>query len=180
VRWRSSGDAGVPGELRNRIHALMHRFLEEREPTLVNRLLSDQSLSDELLINFLCYALDFSPMEKQALLESPSLAERGTRLCEVVQFALEAHGGAGNWRPGSEGDAVEGVRAAVSRPDNRKVVHHIIVRIRYPAGHKSKPREEVFFTSWAPGNVGTRVTGWLCPASRMASSERISAAVSRQ
>jgi len=45
------------------------------------------------------------------------------------------------------------VRAAVSRPDNRKVVHHIIVRIRYPAGHKSKPREEVFFTSWAPGNM---------------------------
>ena len=45
------------------------------------------------------------------------------------------------------------VRAAVSRPDNRRIVHHIIVRIRYPAGHKTKPREEVFFTSWAPGNM---------------------------
>jgi Lon protease-like protein len=93
VRWRTPPTASVPVELRNRIHALMHRFLEEREPTLVNRLLSDTSLSDELLVNFLCYALDFSPMEKQALLESPSLAERGTRLCEVVQFALEAQGG---------------------------------------------------------------------------------------
>ena len=29
-------------------------------------------------------------MEKQALLEAPGLAERGARLCEVVQFALEA------------------------------------------------------------------------------------------
>ena len=68
----------------------MQRFLEDREPTLVSRLLNDPSLSDELLINFLCYALDFSPMEKQALLEAPGLAERGARLCDVVQFALEA------------------------------------------------------------------------------------------
>ena len=90
VRWRASSAAGVPSELRTRIHALMHRFLEDREPTLVNRLLNDRSLSDELLINFLCYALDFSPVEKQALLESPSLADRGSRLCDVVQFALEA------------------------------------------------------------------------------------------
>jgi Lon protease-like protein len=76
--------------LRTRIHALMHRYLEEREPTLVARLLSDPTLSDELLINFLCYALDFSPMEKQALLEAPGLGDRGRRLCDVVQFALEA------------------------------------------------------------------------------------------
>jgi Lon protease-like protein len=91
VVWRKAPESGVPSEMRTRIHALMHRFLEEREPKLVNRLLNDSSLSDELLINFLCYALDFSPMEKQALLESGGLAERGARLCDVVQFALEAH-----------------------------------------------------------------------------------------
>ena len=32
-----------------------------------------------------------------------------------MTVALIAHGGAGNWRPGSEGDAVEGMRAAVSK-----------------------------------------------------------------
>ena len=90
VEWRAADTAGVPSELRTRIHALMHRYLEEREPTLVARLLSDPTLSDELLINFLCYALDFSPMEKQALLEAPGLGDRGRRLCDVVQFALEA------------------------------------------------------------------------------------------
>jgi Lon protease-like protein len=90
VQWRAADTAGGPSELRTRIHALMHRYLEEREPTLVARLLSDQTLSDELLINFLCYALDFSPMEKQALLEAPGLGDRGRRLCDVVQFALEA------------------------------------------------------------------------------------------
>ena len=98
VRWRTAPQGGVASELRTRIHALMQRFLEDREPTLINRLLNDPSLSDELLINFLCYALDFSPMEKQALLEAPSLAERGARLCDVVQFALEtgSRGGGGD------------------------------------------------------------------------------------
>lgn len=95
VTWRAAPAAGVPSEMRTRIHALMHRFLEDREPTPVSRLLSDQTLSDELLINFLCYALDFSPVEKQALLEAPGLAERGARLCDVVQFALEGQNTAG-------------------------------------------------------------------------------------
>jgi hypothetical protein len=98
IVWRPAPEGGVPSGLRTRIHALMHRFLEDREPTLVSRLLNDQSLSDEILINFLCYALDFSPMEKQALLEAPSLADRGVRLCDVVQFALEARA------RGGEGD----------------------------------------------------------------------------
>jgi Lon protease-like protein len=100
VRWRASAEGGVPSELRTRIHALMQRFLEDREPTLVNRLLNDRSLSDELLINFLCYALDFSPVEKQALLEAPCLTDRGRRLCDVVQFALEGStrgGGGDSW-----------------------------------------------------------------------------------
>jgi Lon protease-like protein len=89
VQWRPGPHDGLPAELRTRMHALMHRFLEDREPKLV-RLLNDGSLTDELLINFLCYALDFSPMEKQALLEAPALGDRGRRLCDVVQFALEA------------------------------------------------------------------------------------------
>ena len=98
IVWRKAPEGGVRSELRTRIHALMQRFLEDREPTLVNRLLNDGSLSDELLINFLCYALEFSPMEKQALLEAPGLPERGARLCDVVQFALEARA------RGGEGD----------------------------------------------------------------------------
>lgn len=45
------------------------------------------------------------------------------------------------------------VRAAVVRPGNRKVVHHVIVRIQYPSKAQGAPEEEVFFTSWAPGNT---------------------------
>src|SRR5688572_18863436 len=45
------------------------------------------------------------------------------------------------------------LRAAVVRPDNRRVVHHVIVRVRYPEGAQGRPEEEVFLTSWAPGNT---------------------------
>lgn len=44
------------------------------------------------------------------------------------------------------------LRAFVVRPDNRKTVHHVIVRVKYPEGASGKPEEEVFLTSWAPGN----------------------------
>jgi len=45
------------------------------------------------------------------------------------------------------------LRACVITPENRKVVHHVIVRVKYPEGAKGKPEEEVFLTSWAPGNM---------------------------
>ncbi len=43
------------------------------------------------------------------------------------------------------------LRAAVCRPDNPKVVHHVIVRIRYPQNSKEASSESYFFTTWAPG-----------------------------
>jgi Lon protease-like protein len=95
VEWRADATTGLSSELRTRTHALLQRFLEDEQPKLV-RLLNDSSISDELLINFLCYAVDFAPVEKQALLEAPDLASRAIRLCEAVQFALEAKGRGGD------------------------------------------------------------------------------------
>jgi hypothetical protein len=94
VSWRAPAGGELDPAFRRRIRDLVARFLGDREPKLARKLLDDASVSDELLVNFLCYALDFSPLEKQALLDAGSLVQRGTRLCEVVQFALEG-GGAG-------------------------------------------------------------------------------------
>ncbi len=43
------------------------------------------------------------------------------------------------------------LRAAVCRADNTRVVHHIIVRVRYPEGYEDAPPESYLFTSWVPG-----------------------------
>lgn len=43
------------------------------------------------------------------------------------------------------------LRAAVCRPENAKVVHHIIVRMRYPKDYAGERAESFLFTTWAPG-----------------------------
>jgi Lon protease-like protein len=46
-------------------------------------------LSDELLVNFFSYVLEIPPLEKQTLLQAPSLQERAERLRDVIDFHLE-------------------------------------------------------------------------------------------
>jgi hypothetical protein len=43
------------------------------------------------------------------------------------------------------------LRAAVCRAQNAKVVHHIIVRVRYPDGYKDIPSEAYMLSTWVPG-----------------------------
>jgi hypothetical protein len=44
------------------------------------------------------------------------------------------------------------LRAAVTKPGNAKVLHHVIVRVRYPAGNKHAASSEAYlFTTWVPG-----------------------------
>jgi hypothetical protein len=43
------------------------------------------------------------------------------------------------------------LRAAVTRPGNPRVIHHVIVRVRYPAFYKDRPEEAFLFTTWVPG-----------------------------
>lgn len=42
------------------------------------------------------------------------------------------------------------LRGAMIRPDNRKVVHHVIAFLEYPKG-SGRTKEKVFFAGWAPG-----------------------------
>ena len=42
-------------------------------------------------------------------------------------------------------------RAAVTRPGNPKVVHHIIVRAKYPASYTGPRSESFLLTTWVPG-----------------------------
>ncbi len=89
IRWRPAVvGATVGAERRQRITALLERFLAMEPDTPARRLLQDPSLSDELLVNFFCYALRLSPLEKQGLLEATSLLARARQLCEVLEFHL--------------------------------------------------------------------------------------------
>jgi Lon protease-like protein len=90
VSWRTMGHAALEPARRAQLTSLLEEFLQAKPATPAHRLLHDPSLSDELLVNFFSYALDIEPLEKQDLLQGESLALRGQRLTEIIEFHLEA------------------------------------------------------------------------------------------
>jgi hypothetical protein len=86
VSWRCAGQAPLDASCRDRLVQVLTDFLQPEPASPAGRLLHSGSLSDELLVNFFSYALDISPVEKQGLLEAPTLEARGRRLADVIEF----------------------------------------------------------------------------------------------
>jgi len=99
VEWRSAAAGALSGELRERLRAVIGRLTAGQRSEAAIKLFDDPSVADELMVNFFCFALDFSPIEKQGLLEAASVAERAERLSDVAEFAL----GAGTFSSGEPG-----------------------------------------------------------------------------
>ncbi len=89
VEWRPF-PAELPPDERQRLTAAVERFLHAQPDSPLHRLLNDASLAPELLVNFLCYALDFEPLEKQGLLQAENLTARAQALGELIDFRLES------------------------------------------------------------------------------------------
>lgn len=90
VSWGApvSGPLGEP--LRARLRERLERLVGRQPPVPGGKILDDPAVSDELLVNFFCFAPEFSALEKQGMLEAASLEERARRLFDVVEFALSA------------------------------------------------------------------------------------------
>src|SRR5262245_33459260 len=89
VRWRGAEEQPLPAGMRRAITELVRRYVERLGRDASPDRLVPRSVDDETFVNFLAQHLDVSVLEKQALLEAPSLAERGQRLADVLQFRLE-------------------------------------------------------------------------------------------
>jgi hypothetical protein len=89
VAWRDPTVAALPASLRDAITAVVRRYLgrlgREAGPAALLR----GNVDDETFVNFLAQHLDVAPLERQALLEAPTLLERGQRLVDVIEFRLE-------------------------------------------------------------------------------------------
>ena len=86
VEWLRRQPGDLEPAARARLIAVLRDYLRQDEASPAHKVLNDGSLSDEILVNFFSYVLDVPPLEKQALLEEPSLAGRAQRLREVVEF----------------------------------------------------------------------------------------------
>lgn len=76
----------APAEMAS-LHELLVGFLGQNAEDAWNGLVELQGLRDADLINFLCFHLDITPLEKQALLEA--LDDRIACLFDVLTFKIE-------------------------------------------------------------------------------------------
>jgi Lon protease-like protein len=92
----SPPDAALPGEIRQELLKLVAGSIRTREDELALSSLLKQPIHDDVLVQNLSLALDFTPIEKQFLLESESLIQQSRRLLDLLQFKLhEPHEHAG-------------------------------------------------------------------------------------
>ena len=81
-------DAALPAEIRREIVKVVAGLIRNREEGLALSAMLKQPIHDDVLVQNLSFALDFTPLEKQFLLESDSLIQQGRRLLDLLHFKL--------------------------------------------------------------------------------------------
>ncbi|MEP6601516.1 MAG: LON peptidase substrate-binding domain-containing protein [Nitrospirota bacterium] len=81
-------DAALPPEIRREIVKVVAGFIRNREDGMALSAMLKQPIHDDVLVQNLSFALDFTPLEKQFLLESDSLIQQGRRLLDLLHFKL--------------------------------------------------------------------------------------------
>jgi uncharacterized protein len=78
----------LPDEVRRQLLNTVGDLLRTHEEALGFAAWLRQPLNDDALVQNLSFTLDFTPLEKQFLLESESLIQQGRRLLDLLQFKL--------------------------------------------------------------------------------------------
>jgi Lon protease-like protein len=79
---------------------LLHRlrnYIARRHTDHVWGRFLDSEMADDVLVNTLSAYLDFTPIEKQLLLESETLTQQARRLNDLIQFKLYERDGPKGW-----------------------------------------------------------------------------------
>ena len=80
----------VDPAIRSSLMKLALQYLRKRKAQELCKLITEQSISDTVFVNSLSSCLDFTPFEKQFLLESESLHQQTRRLIDLLRFKLDA------------------------------------------------------------------------------------------
>jgi Lon protease-like protein len=89
VSWRARVEDHLPARVREAITGTLGRYLERLGKDAGEKRLLKGAVDDETFVNFLAQHLDILPLEKQALLEASTLAERARCLVDILEFRLE-------------------------------------------------------------------------------------------
>jgi Lon protease-like protein len=84
----SQPDTALPVEVRKELIKIVGGFMRNKEDASALSALLRQPIHDDVLVQNLSFSLDFTPLEKQFLLESESLLQQARRLLDLLQFKL--------------------------------------------------------------------------------------------
>ena len=82
----SAPERKLPSDVRAELVKLVGNFLLSREDGVALANFLKQPVDDEALVHNLSFALDFTPLEKQFLLEADSLVQQARRLVDLLHF----------------------------------------------------------------------------------------------
>ena len=85
------------GPTRSTLTALATRYLHSRKADKLCQLVSDDAMTDSVLVNGLSSCLDLTPLEKQFLLEAESLFQQTRRLIDFLKFKLDGETQLSGW-----------------------------------------------------------------------------------
>jgi Lon protease-like protein len=98
VELKARAEIGaLDAALRSHLLELLVEYTNISQEASALQVLTRQSIADEILVNSLSGSLDFTPLEKQFLLEAETLYQHARRLCDLIQFKLLERRGAKGW-----------------------------------------------------------------------------------
>lgn len=89
--------SGAEGSVRSTLTALATRYLQSRKADKLCELVTDDAMTDRVLVNGLSSCLDLTPLEKQFLLEAESLHQQTRRLIDFLKFKLDGETQLSGW-----------------------------------------------------------------------------------
>lgn len=90
-------EAKLPSELRADILKIVGNFLLSREDGAALSNFLKQPVDDEALVHNLSFGLDFTPLEKQFLLEADTVVQQARRLLDLLQFKRYERNDSAGW-----------------------------------------------------------------------------------
>jgi hypothetical protein len=94
IEWLKLEPQPLASALRQELNRLLEGYLQKNET--VQKFLTDPTVGDDFFVNFFAFHLDLLPIEKQSLLEAPSIPVRATLLRDMLDFKLTE----GRWADG--------------------------------------------------------------------------------
>ncbi len=90
-------EAKLPPELRSEILKIVGNFLLSQEDGMALANFLKQPVDDEALVHNLSFGLDFTPLEKQFLLEADTVVQQARRLLDLLQFKRYERNDSAGW-----------------------------------------------------------------------------------